>query len=141
MDANDPHSLSYGGSPTIDSAHKDNEILNEDYPHAFGEIDHAGNKTVTNTQRNTKIFIHKSGTTVHIAADGSVSVSSAKDVNVSSQNINVSASDKINIHAAGVLSLKGSQIQLNGSDPSLTSTAIVARSRPEIADPAGNVGY
>lgn len=142
MEGNDPHNVHYGGSPTVDNAHKTNEILNEDYPHTYGEVDHAGNKTVTNTQKNTKTFVHKSGTTVHISADGSVNISTPKDVNVSAKgSMNVAADGKINIHSKDELSLKGSKIKFNGSDAAVDSTAITARTKPNIPDPSGNTKY
>lgn len=142
MEDNDPHSsITYGGSPTVDNVHKDNELLLEDYPHTFGEIDHAGNKTATNTQKNTKTFVHKSGTTIHISADGSVNIGSAKDVNVSCTSLNVSSASNMKIHASGVLSLKGSQILLNGSDSRVNPTPVVGRNRPEISDPSGKIDY
>lgn len=138
LEGNDPHNIHYGGSPTIDSAHKDNEILNEDYPHTFGEVDHAGNKTVTNTQKNTKTYVHKSGTTIHISADGSVSISTPKDVNVSAKaGINVAADGNINIHAKGALNLKGAPILFNGAGAPNDASSITARTRPNIPDPAG----
>lgn len=138
LESNDPHSIHYGGSPTLDSAHKDNEILNEDYPHTYGEVDHAGNKTITNTQKNTKTMVHKSGTTFHVSADGSSSVSSAKDVNVSAKGlINIVGDGDICLHSKGVLSLKGSSVKINGSDVTKDATSITARTRPTIEDPTG----
>lgn len=135
---NDPHNPRAVGSPTTADVTKDNELLNEDYPGTYGDIDHAGNKRATNTEKNTISEVHVKGSTRHIDGDGSISEFSVKDLNLSAKgDINIVADGKINLHAKGATDIKGSTISLNGSSAGLSSAPPGARTRPNIPSPAG----
>lgn len=135
---NDPHNPRITGSPTTKDVTKDNELLKEDYPGTYGDIDHAGNKRATNTEKNTITETHVSGSTTHTDGSGSMSMFSVKDINIAAKgNITIVADGKINVHASGNLDLKGATIQLNGSGAAATAAPAGARTRPTIASPAG----
>ena len=121
----DPHNPQYGGSPTSDDVSADNELHRENYPHSDGFVDNAGNRVNFNKEQNTIDVQHVSGTTIHIDANGSVSVSCS--------DVNIGAEGNINMVAKGEVRIDGSKIKLNGKEA--TAGTRTARTRPRIADP------
>ncbi len=141
MEDNDPHNPRYSGSPTTSDVTEENELLQDDYPHTRGFVDHAGNRWDINAEKNTVNFTHKSGATMYIDANGSISASAAHDLNISGQgDINVAAKGKINMNGAGGVFVDGQQIHLNsGGTPGAGNST--SRSRPSIPSSAGKVTY
>lgn len=123
---NDPHNPQYGGSPTTDDVNAENEGLKEDYPHTDITVDAAGNRMSVNKEQNTIDLQHVSGTTIHIDANGSVSVSC--------ETFNLGASGNVNITAKGEVRIDAAKIKLNGGDAQ-TGTR-TARTRPAIPNRA-----
>lgn len=137
-DADDPHNMYYGGSPTVDTVHEENELLDEDYPDTYGDVDQAGNKWSINTRQNTITFQHVSGTVVHIDGSGNVNIVSKKDINLGAKgDINIIAEGTIRSHAKGLNSIKGNPVLINGSNSGSTVGDPGQRTRPTIASPAG----
>lgn len=135
---NDPHNPQYGGSVTTDDVNKDNPILQEDYPHTYGAQDQAGNLEKTNTDKNTKTFIHKSGATTHIDGNGAMSHFSPNDISlVANGKITIVAGGGIVIQAGGNLDMKGARIDFNGNSAPQTIAPTAPRTRPSIPSPAG----
>lgn len=132
FEENDPHNPRYSGSPATDDVNKDNELLKEDYPHSRGTIDDAGNRTNVNTEKETIDVTHKSGTTIHIDANGTVSITTAGD-------FQMGVNGKCTIVSTGAMTLQAPTIDLNPGG--ISATAATARARPEIADPAGKTTY
>lgn len=137
---NDPHNPRITGSPTTKDVTKDNELLNEDYPGTYGDIDHAGNKRATNTEKNTITETHVSGSTTHTDGSGNMSQFSVGNIDIAAKgNITIVADGKISIHASGNCDMKGANIHLNGSSAAATTAPAGARSRPSIPSPAGKI--
>lgn len=135
---NDPHNPKYKGSPTTDDVNKNNELLNEDYPGTYGQVDHAGNKATVNTEKNEITTTHVSGTTTHTDGAGNVSIVSVGNITLSAKgNITIVADGVIKVHAKGNLSSKGAVINLNSGDGAASATETGARTRPNIPSPAG----
>lgn len=135
---NDPHNPRISGSPTTKDVTKDNELLNEDYPGTYGDIDQAGNKRATNTEKNTITETHVSGTTTHIDGGGNFSVFSVSNIVLAAKgSVTIVADGKISVHAKGNCDVKGANIFLNGSSAAATTAPPGARSRPSIPSPAG----
>jgi Type VI secretion system/phage-baseplate injector OB domain len=137
-DDDEPHHVYYGGSPTTDNVHKDNEILKEDYPDTMGHVDQAGNKATVNTRKNTITTTHVSGSQTHIDGAGNVTVFGAGKVTVAaSGDLVLAAGGNISIHAGGNVDVKGGQIQLNGAGAGTSIGPAGARTRPTIESPSG----
>ncbi len=132
LDDNDPHNPRYGGSPSSDDVNKDNEFLKEKYPHTRGNVDAANNREAVNVEDMTKDSTHSSGTTIHIDANGTLSITTAGD-------FNVGVNGDCNIVAKGNMNLNAAKINLNESSKSPTKAT--PRPRPQIKSPAGNTGY
>jgi hypothetical protein len=130
FDENDPHNPRYSGSPSTDDVSKDNELLKEDYPHTRGTVDAAGNRSSVNVEKNTKTDIHKSGTTIHIDANGTISIASAADFNLGAQG-------NINIVAKGDCNIDGANVNINGG---AQATSTTERPRPQIPSQEGKTG-
>ena len=136
---NDPHNPMTNGSVTTDDANKDNELLQENYPHTYGTVDQAGNKDATNTELNTQTKTHKSGATHHTDGGGSQSQFSPGDITIAAKgNITLAADGVIKIHAKGALDLKGATISLNGSGAAANVAPVGPRTRPTVPNPSGN---
>lgn len=131
FEENDPHNPRYAGSPTTDDVNKDNELLQEDYPHTRGTVDDAGNRMASNSEKETIDITHKSGSTIHIAADGTISLSVASDMNTG-------AVGTIKIVSNSKVEIKAPEIELNSGGGATEPTA---RQRPSIANQSGNTGY
>lgn len=133
FDDNDPHHPYYGGSPTTDDVNKDNELLQEDYPNTYGQIDQAGNMWKVNTQQNTMQLKHVSGMAFDIGSGGDVTIASPGNVTISAKgNLTIVADGALKMHAQGETSIKGSAIKENCSDGAASSVSISARSKPQI---------
>lgn len=140
-DEDDPHNVYYSTSPTTDDVAKDHEGNKEDYPHNKVSVDQSGNKTSTNHKKGTKAYTHKPGQAQQYDSEGNLYLYAPKNLNLGAGgDINIAAKGKINVHAGGELSLKGSKIQLNGSDKKVEPTAVGAREKPQIESPAGKTG-
>lgn len=82
-----------------DTGSKITELL-EDYPNSYGRIDASGNLFLVNTTANTVRFVHVSGTTITIGADGTITFASAASINLLAQNtINIRSSTHVYIDA------------------------------------------
>jgi hypothetical protein len=137
-DGNDPHFLYYGNSPTTDDVNKDNPLLQEDYPHTYGQVDQAGNLIKVNTKKGTSEYVHQSGATLHIAKDGSMTFSSPKNVTISSEgDLNITSKGKMQVHATGDMNVKGSRIDLNDGSAPNQAIATTARPVPQIDQKQG----
>lgn len=95
-DEEDPHTMYYNQSPTTDDVHKDNELLQEDYPHTKGHVDHMGNKYSVNTKKEKETITdtHRSGSTMHRDKEGNFYMYAAKDMVLSCKGDFKVASDK-----------------------------------------------
>lgn len=137
----DPHNPKYGGSPTVDEVHKDNELLNEDYPATHGSIDSAGNKISINKQRNEILWQHKSGAFVFVDGSGNISISSKGNIHLNGPSgINVVTGGQINLHGAGGTDVKGGDIKLNNSGSAQSASSPTSRPSPSIPNRGGNTG-
>ena len=139
-DEEDPHTLYYTNSPTTDDVAKDNELLNEDYPSTKGHVDHAGNKVAVNTKegKETITDTHKSGSTFHRDKDGNLYLYAPGNLILGAKGeVTIAAKGGAQLHASGGLSLKGSRIDLNGSDGKKEPTAVGLRQRPQTPSPGG----
>jgi len=132
FDDNDPHNPRYGGSPSTDDVSKDHELYKENYPHTRGNVDPANNREAINVEKMTKDSTHSSGTTFHIDANGTLSITTASD-------FNVGVNGNINMVASGDVNINGATINLNNGSKSPTEAT--ARPRPQVKNPAGNTGY
>lgn len=82
-----------------------NEILAElleNYGNRYGFSDAAGNKFFIDEEQGIALFTHKSGTSLQIADDGSVTVSVAKD-----ETKNVAGRSQVTIEDASTVLVKG----------------------------------
>lgn len=138
FEEDDPHSARYGGSPTVDNVHKDNEILNEDYPNTRGEVDESGFKTTYNKQRKEWSLQHPSGSGIFIDGSGNISLVSAAGVFISAQNdIRQTAAGAVYIHTSSFVDVKGSNIGLNDSGSASSSSPTTPRTPVPIVAPTG----
>lgn len=140
FEENDPHNPRYAGSPTTDDVNKDNELLNENYPHTRGSIDDAGNRISTNSENEVLDFVHKSGSTVHIDANGKISVTVANN-----HEIGVNGRYQLEISGEGVIR---SSTKLTFEAPTYefkfgaaSPSPVSQRTRPTISDPSNNTNY
>lgn len=124
---NDPHNPRYAGSPSTDDVAKNHEAYKENYPHTRMQVDPANNREAVNVEKMTKDSVHSSGTTIHIDANGTMSITTAGD-------FNIGVNGKINMVASGEVNINGSKINLN--EGSKSPTAATPRPRPQPADPA-----
>lgn len=141
MEAEDPHNIYYGGSPTTDDVNKDNEILQEDYPNTYGHVDAAGNKVATNAAKKTMTMTHVSGTTVHIGSGGEVIIYSSSDMSFMAEGKAVFAGKGgtfFGIDSSNT-SVKGSKIDLNGDGDGITPAKVGKRTKPVLTERAGKV--
>lgn len=129
---NDPHNPRYGGSPSTDDVSKEHELLKEDYPHSRGSVDLANNRESVNLEKQTKQSTHSSGTTVHIDANGAMSLTIAGDYNLG-------VNGTCNIVAKGAVNIQGSVVNIN--EGSQSPTAATARPRPQVKQQSGNTKY
>jgi hypothetical protein len=132
----DPHNPRYGSSPTTDDVHKDNELLQSDYPNSYGHVDSHGNKWTTNKATGDVSFVHKSGATIVVDGGGNVTIGGAGNVNIASKgNLNLAAAGNLNLHAGGMVDIAGGRIDLNTNG---ASSPVVpgSRTRPSIASKA-----
>lgn len=133
----DPHNPQYSFSPASDDVNKDNELLGEDYPNSYGQIDSHGNRVSVNKATGDMTIAHKSGAIIHIDGSGNVAIGGAADVNIGAKNnINIAAGGRINLSASGDVNLNGANIQLNsggGSSPNIPGS----RPTPQIQDQSG----
>lgn len=53
---------------------KVDELIARDYPHCYGHIDRSGTLTLVNTERDTRLMVHPSGTTFSIDGKGHVKI-------------------------------------------------------------------
>jgi len=133
----DPHDPQYSFSPTSDDVNKDNELLKEDYPNTYGQIDSFGNRISTNKATGDITIAHKSGTTVHIDGSGNVSIVSAGDLNLGAKgNINIAARGRMNLSAQGDILADGANVLFNSSSPD-SPTIPGQRPTPQISDQSG----
>ena len=132
IEENDPHNPRYSGSPSTDDVAKGNELLDENYPHTQGSIDLANNRSSVNLEKQTQQQTHSSGTTVHIAANGTMSISIAGDYDIGVKG-------NINMVAGGEINMNGKKINLN--EGSKTPSSPTSRKRPQVKSPAGQVNY
>jgi hypothetical protein len=136
----DPHNPKYGGSPTVDEVHKDNELLNEDYPATHGSIDAAGNKLSINKQRNEVLWQHKSGAYVFIDGAGNISISSTGTTFLNSPaGVNIVSGGEIKLHGSGT-DIKGGDVKLNNSGAVTSSSTPPPRTTPSVPNRGGNTG-
>lgn len=84
-DNDDPHLMYWNDSPTTKDVTDNHEILNEDYPDTYGEVDQGGNLWKVNTKQNTAKFHHKTGATIEVLGDGSIVIAGAKNLTLSAQ--------------------------------------------------------
>lgn len=119
FEEDDPHNPRYQTSATSDDVHKDNELLQEDYPNTTGHVDSHGNRWSVNKATGDINFTHKSGAVIHVDGAGNVSIGGAGNVNIGATgDINVSAGGGLNLHAQGDVNIAGSFIDLNSNGPS-----------------------
>lgn len=137
FDEDDPHNPLYHGSPALDEVAKDNEILNEDYPHTVGEVDEAGNKWTVNRLRREVLFQHKSGSSIFIDGAGNIILNArAKLILNGASGVNVTGNN-INIHSPGATDIKGTDVYLNNAGAMSSSDTPVERTSPVIASRKG----
>lgn len=128
----DPHNPRYSGSPSSDDVSKNNELLDEQYPHTRGTIDAANNRKSVNVEKQTQQETHSSGTTWFIDANGNISWASAGDINLSAQGA-------INIVAKGDVNIQGQHVNLN--ETGLSPSSVTPRQRPQPKDVSGQTSY
>lgn len=140
FEENDPHNPRYSGSPASDDVNKDNELLQENYPHTRGTIDDAGNREATNSENETYDYVHKSGTTIHIDANGAISMTVADNQAIGiSGNWNQDVAGRIEIKSSAKIIMRAPDFDFDQGSASPSSPN--ARSRPQIADQSGNTGF
>lgn len=132
LDENDPHNPRYGGSPSVDDVSKNNELLEENYPHTRGNIDPANNKESVNVEKQTQQKTHSSGTSFHIDANGTLSWTIAGDLNIGVQGA-------INMVAKGNVNIQGENVNVN--EGGLTPGTVTPRQRPQIKDVSNQTSY
>lgn len=140
FDEEDPHTLYYTNSPTTDDVAADNELLNEDYPYTKGHVDEAGNKYTVNKKdgKETITDTHKSGSTIHRDKDGNLYLYAPGNLVLGAKgDVTIAATGSGNFHAGGSMSMRGSRIDLNGSDSTKAPTAVGVRTRPTTPSPGG----
>lgn len=138
FEEDDPHNFRIAGSPPVDSVNKDNELLQEDYPHTEGHVDEGGNKWSVNKLRNEVLFQHKSGATIFIDGSGNIQLSAKGRLSLNgAQGIDLVSGGDLKIHAPQGTDIKGAPIDLNGSSAAQTSSNPPARTTPNIPSPAG----
>lgn len=138
FDDGDPHNSYYGNSPTTDDVNKENKILEDDYPHTYGSVDHYGNKTTVNTKTGVVNFTHKSGASTTYDGSGNVSIVSPGNVTISAKgDLVIVAGGKMQVHASGDLSLKGARIDENGSDGAASAVEPSVQQTPNIPQKSG----
>lgn len=133
----DPHTPQYGASPTSDDVNKDNEMLQNDYPNTYGQVDSYGNRFSTNRATGEITIAHRSGATVYIDGAGNVSVTAAGDLNLAAKNnININAGARLTLGAQGDIIINGAHVQMNeGSATAPTIPGV--RPTPKITDMSG----
>lgn len=137
FDEDDPHNPLYHGSPALDKVAKDNEILNEDYPHTVGEVDDSGNKWTINKLRKEALFQHVSGSSIFMDGAGNITLNAkSKLVLNGSTGVDVTGSN-INVHSPGQTDVKGQDINLNNSGTAKSTTTPTARTTPTISSSKG----
>ena len=114
-----------------------------DYPEVYGQIDCAGNllKVVTKQGGETVQFIHKSGSRITIAADGSIEITSAKDLTLNANgSIALRSSTAAYLETQGTLYFNCAYVQSNSASPTVPSS-VTPRTRPVIPEQTENLDY
>jgi hypothetical protein len=107
-------------------------LFKEDYPHTRGAIDAANNREAVNVEKMTKDATHSSGTTIHIDANGTMSITTAGDYNLG-------VNGTCNIVASGPVNIQGSKVNIN--EGTQKPTAATPRPRAQLADQSGKTVY
>lgn len=141
MEEDDPHNGYYSGTPPTKDVMKDHELTQKeaDYPHSYGQVDQAGNKTQTNTSTNQVVYTHKSGATISIAGDGKMSFYSPTGFDFGTKGtFTMKARKDVKFHTKKKMSVKGQKrVDINGKDKLAQLSEVKERKRPNIPSPAG----
>lgn len=139
FEEDDPHSGRYRGSATIDEVHKDNELLQEDYPKTVGGVDETGHKETWNKQKKEYTRTWPSGTTLHVDGAGTVSITAASDINFSAKGkINLAADGGMKIHSKQPIDVKGQVVGLNNSGTTSEASSTTPRTVPTTTSRKGS---
>lgn len=141
FEEDDPHNFRVSGSPPVDKVNKDNEILQEDYPHTSGHVDEAGNKFTTNKLRNEILIQHKSGASIFFDGAGNISLNAKGSVFINGpQGVSTTAGEDgdLKFHTKKKMEFKAKKgIKLNGAGDEMDSNAPASRQTPSIPSPRG----
>lgn len=140
FEEDDPHNPRYGGSPPVDSVHKDNEILDEDYPKTTGEVDESGNKWTLNKQRKEALFEHSSGSSIFFDGAGNITINAVGKLSFSGKEVAVTSDGKMDMHAKGKFELKSSNLRLNSAGNLMSVPSISGRNLPSLTSRKGKFG-
>lgn len=109
FEQDDPHLLYYTHNVTTTDVVEKNKFRNhKNYPHVRGFVDQAGNSLMIDTKDKIVEFIHSSGTKFRIEKDGSITIASAKDSDLtlsSNRNIKIKAKGNVSVGAGSGVSL------------------------------------
>lgn len=137
FEEDDPHNPRFGGSPPLDTVHKDNEILNEDYPKTSGHVDEFGNKWTVNKQRGEVLFQHKSGGSMFWDGAGNLSINSPGSITLNgAQGLNMTGGN-IKMETEGEMKVKAKPVKLNPAGDTSIPSAPAPRNTPTTANASG----